>query len=135
MLRKTLLTSAAFVSVAGIASAQGTSLPSFNVDIGSLGYGAGVPANTYAAAGPAAGEWAAVDADLLDGLINFVSSPLVDITGAIDRKIEALLAHDSQHDDRAEGLPTMIREWAQVNATSAGHDGRAIESFRVVHTE
>lgn len=59
----------------------------------------------------------------------------VDITGAIDRKIEALLAHDSQHDDRAEGLPTMIREWAQVNATSAGHDGRAIESFRVVHTE
>ena len=59
----------------------------------------------------------------------------VDITGAIDRKIEALLAHHSQNDDRAEGLPTMIREWAQVNATSAGHDGRAIESFRVVHTE
>ncbi|MEM7143163.1 MAG: PIG-L deacetylase family protein [Actinomycetota bacterium] len=59
----------------------------------------------------------------------------VDITDAIDRKIEALLAHHSQNDDRADGLPTMIREWAGANAAAAGFEGRAIESFRVVHTE
>ena len=59
----------------------------------------------------------------------------VDITAAMDRKIDALLAHHSQNDDRAEGLPPMIREWAQANASAAGHAGLAIESFKVVHTE
>ena len=59
----------------------------------------------------------------------------VDITGALDRKIDALLAHHSQNDDRAEGLPGMIREWAEGNALAAGHAGRAIESFQVVLTE
>jgi len=59
----------------------------------------------------------------------------VDITAAMDRKIEALLAHHSQNDDRAEGLPPMIREWAQANASAAGHAGLAVESFKVVHTE
>ncbi|MDW3220094.1 MAG: PIG-L deacetylase family protein [Acidimicrobiales bacterium] len=59
----------------------------------------------------------------------------VDITDAIDRKIEALLAHHSQNDDRAEVLPGMIREWAEANAALVGHEGRAIESFRLVHTE
>jgi LmbE family N-acetylglucosaminyl deacetylase len=59
----------------------------------------------------------------------------VDITATIDRKIEALIAHHSQNDDQAEVLPTMIREWAEGNATTAGHEGRAIESFQVVHTE
>lgn len=59
----------------------------------------------------------------------------VDITDAIDRKIDALLAHHSQNDDRADGLPGMIREWAEAGAALAGHPGRAIESFRVVHTE
>ena len=56
----------------------------------------------------------------------------VDISAAVERKIEALLAHRSQNDARAEALPTMIRDWAQVNA---GLDGRSIESFKVVHTE
>ena len=59
----------------------------------------------------------------------------VDITDAIDRKIDALLAHDSQNGPRADGLPAMIRDWAHGNAAAAGHKGRAIESFRVVHTE
>lgn len=59
----------------------------------------------------------------------------VDITESLDRKIEALIAHHSQNDDRADGLPTMIREWAQGNAAMAGFEGRAVESFKVVHTE
>lgn len=59
----------------------------------------------------------------------------VDISDAIDRKIEALLAHHSQNGERADMLPTMIREWAESNAAAAGHPGRAIESFRVVLTE
>ncbi len=59
----------------------------------------------------------------------------VDITANLDRKIEALRAHHSQNDDRADALPSMIRDWAQTNARAAGHTGRAVESFRVVHTE
>lgn len=59
----------------------------------------------------------------------------VDITDRLERKIEALIAHHSQNDDRAEGLPVMIREWAKANATAAGHEGRAVESFQAVHTE
>ncbi|GJM38906.1 MAG: GlcNAc-PI de-N-acetylase [Acidimicrobiales bacterium] len=59
----------------------------------------------------------------------------VDVTDAIDRKIEALLAHHSQNDARADGLPGMIREWAEANAALAGYPGRAIESFRLVNTE
>ncbi len=59
----------------------------------------------------------------------------VDIGDALDRKIEALLAHHSQNDARAEMLPDMIREWSRVQAAAAGLDGRAVESFRVVVTE
>lgn len=59
----------------------------------------------------------------------------VDITDAIDRKIDALLAHHSQNGGRAEVLPAMIREWAAANAAAAGFDGRSIESFRMVLTE
>jgi len=58
----------------------------------------------------------------------------VDITASIDRKIEALLAHHSQNDDRADALPAMIREWAEANGAAAGIDS-AVESFKVVHTE
>jgi LmbE family N-acetylglucosaminyl deacetylase len=59
----------------------------------------------------------------------------VDITANFDRKIEALLAHHSQNDDRAEALPGMIREWGHANGTAAGLDGRTVESFKVVITE
>ncbi|MEQ8843090.1 MAG: PIG-L deacetylase family protein [Acidimicrobiales bacterium] len=59
----------------------------------------------------------------------------VDVTDAMDRKIEALLAHHSQNDARADQLPTMMGEWAKANATAAGLPGRAIESFKVIVTE
>jgi LmbE family N-acetylglucosaminyl deacetylase len=59
----------------------------------------------------------------------------VDITANMDRKIEALAAHHSQNDDRAAALPAMIRDWAETNATAAGHEGLAVESFKVVRTE
>lgn len=59
----------------------------------------------------------------------------IDITDALDRKIEALLAHHSQNDARAETLPAMITEWAEANADRAGLAGRPVESFRSVDTE
>jgi LmbE family N-acetylglucosaminyl deacetylase len=59
----------------------------------------------------------------------------VDITANMDRKIDALAAHHSQNDDRADALPAMIRDWAETNATAAGHEGLAVESFKVVRTE
>lgn len=59
----------------------------------------------------------------------------VDITANFDRKIEALLAHHSQNDARAEVLPAMIREWGHASGTAAGLDGRTVESFKVVITE
>jgi LmbE family N-acetylglucosaminyl deacetylase len=59
----------------------------------------------------------------------------VDITDSLDRKIEALMAHESQNAPRADTLPTMIRDWAHAGGTGAGLEGRAIESFKVVHTE
>jgi LmbE family N-acetylglucosaminyl deacetylase len=58
----------------------------------------------------------------------------VDITGVMDRKIEALLAHHSQNGGRATELPTMIRKWAKTSAEAAGLPVQAIESFRVVRT-
>lgn len=69
---------------------------------------------------------------LMAGTDNTLS---VDITDQIDRKIDALLAHHSQNDDRAEDLPIMISEWARENGTAAGLEGRPVESFKVVHTE
>lgn len=59
----------------------------------------------------------------------------VDIGGALDRKIDALMAHDSQNGPRADVLPGMIREWAAANAEASGTGWNAVESFRVVHTE
>lgn len=60
----------------------------------------------------------------------------VDISDAIDRKIDALLEHHSQNDDRADVLPDMIREWAADNAKASGIPGAtAVESFRSVNTE
>ncbi len=59
----------------------------------------------------------------------------VDISGAIDRKIEALLEHHSQNDSRADVLPAMIREWAEVQAEASGCAADLVEGFRVVITE
>ncbi len=59
----------------------------------------------------------------------------VDISGAIDRKIEALLEHHSQNDARADILPDMIREWAANTADASGCEADLIEGFRLVITE
>ena len=59
----------------------------------------------------------------------------VDITHALDRKIEALFAHESQNGPRADVLPGMIRDWAHANAAAADLEGRAVESFKVIVTE
>ena len=59
----------------------------------------------------------------------------VDVSDALDRKIDALMAHHSQNGQRTEVLPGMIRDWSRMTAESAGLEGRAIESFRAVNTE
>jgi LmbE family N-acetylglucosaminyl deacetylase len=58
----------------------------------------------------------------------------IDITAQIDRKIEALLCHESQHadPDRTEAL---VREWGRALGAAAGlPEGSAAELFRVVNT-
>lgn len=59
----------------------------------------------------------------------------VDISLTLDRKIDALMAHDSQNGPRADVLPAMIREWATANGEASGTGWAAVESFRSVHTE
>jgi len=59
----------------------------------------------------------------------------VDISDSLDRKIEALLAHHSQNDSRADTLPKMITEWARENAERAGLPECCVESFRSVNTQ
>lgn len=55
----------------------------------------------------------------------------VDITDVVDRKIAAILAHDSQHPRRDEVEP-MVRGWLGANATQFGLPaGRLAEVFRV----
>ena len=58
----------------------------------------------------------------------------IDITDAIDRKIEALLCHKSQLPD-PEATGEMVRGWTSMIATSAGlPEGRFAEAVRVVDT-
>lgn len=58
----------------------------------------------------------------------------VDITDAIDRKIDALLCHESQMAN-PQKMPEMLREWAMTQARRAGFDeGRMVESFRRLDT-
>jgi LmbE family N-acetylglucosaminyl deacetylase len=65
-----------------------------------------------------------------------VESPdrFVDITPAVDRKIEALMCHVSQHQDPV-AIETMVRAWTTATAAAAGlPEGAAAEAFRVVST-
>jgi LmbE family N-acetylglucosaminyl deacetylase len=58
----------------------------------------------------------------------------VDITVAIERKVEALLCHKSQSLD-PEGIGELLRGWAKMNAEGAGlPDGRYAEAIRVINT-
>lgn len=58
----------------------------------------------------------------------------VDITDTFDRKIEALLCHETQMPD-PDRIPPMMREWATQQAGAGGlAEGRLAESFRRVNT-
>ena len=58
----------------------------------------------------------------------------VDITDTMERKIEALLCHQSQMQD-PERIPVMMREWAAAQAAAGGlAEGRLAEGFRLVAT-
>lgn len=56
----------------------------------------------------------------------------VDITDRFDRKVAALQAHASQTGHMGEGLETMLRGWARLNAQAFQvGDGRLAETFCV----
>ena len=58
----------------------------------------------------------------------------VDITDQIDRKLDALRAHVSQHPDPAS-LDQLIRGWGEMVAAAAGYEpGRLAEGFQRVVT-
>ncbi len=58
----------------------------------------------------------------------------VDITAQVERKITALLCHESQHVDPVR-TATVVREWARATAAQFGlPDGSAAEAFRIVNT-
>lgn len=58
----------------------------------------------------------------------------VDITGVFDRKLAALLCHESQHADPARMEP-LLRDWGSATAAAAGFpEGRIAEAFRAIDT-
>jgi LmbE family N-acetylglucosaminyl deacetylase len=59
----------------------------------------------------------------------------LDITNAVDRKIQALMSHKSQLPD-PKATEDMVRAWTSVNAESAGlGDGHYAEVVRVVNSQ
>lgn len=57
-----------------------------------------------------------------------------DVTANVDRKIRALMRHETQHVDPA-GIEERVRGWMQMNAQRHGlPDGAAAEVFQVVDT-
>jgi LmbE family N-acetylglucosaminyl deacetylase len=59
----------------------------------------------------------------------------IDITTAVDRKIEALMSHKSQLPD-PHGTETMVRTWTSAVAQLAGlPEGRNAEAVRMVVTQ
>ena len=59
----------------------------------------------------------------------------VDITDVIDRKLEALRSHVSQHQD-PDRLDDLIRSWSAMIAKTAGFpDGRLAEGYQRIATE
>lgn len=58
----------------------------------------------------------------------------VDITETFDKKIEALLCHESQLQEPSR-IPPLIEEWGQRVAAEGGlDDGRLAEGFRLIET-
>ncbi len=58
----------------------------------------------------------------------------VDITDNVDRKIAALLRHESQHTD-PQRIEQMVRGWVTDTAARAGlPEGRSAEAFQVIST-
>jgi LmbE family N-acetylglucosaminyl deacetylase len=58
----------------------------------------------------------------------------IDVTDQVDRKIRALMCHETQHVDPA-GTGTRVRAWMQLTATTLGlAEGRSAEAFQVVDT-
>jgi LmbE family N-acetylglucosaminyl deacetylase len=63
-----------------------------------------------------------------------VPNRYVDTTDQFDRKIAALLRHESQHQD-PDGMKARIRSWNEFIATSGGlASGRTAEAFQVLDT-
>jgi LmbE family N-acetylglucosaminyl deacetylase len=58
----------------------------------------------------------------------------IDVTDQLDRKIRALLCHETQHQDPS-GVEQRVRGWMAATALAMGLDeGRLAEAFRVVDT-
>lgn len=77
--------------------------------------------------------WAVTELWVMASGMPGAASP-VDITAQVDRKIAALMCHESQHQD-PERTATMVREWTRATAAQFGlADGTAAEAFRVVNT-
>ena len=58
----------------------------------------------------------------------------VDVTDQVDRKVRALLCHETQHQDPT-GVESRVRAWMQMTARSFGlPEGRMAEAFQVVDT-
>ena len=59
---------------------------------------------------------------------------VVDITAQLDRKLRALRAHESQHEDQDQ-IASFVAEWGRTIGAQYGlGDGRAGEAFLVVDT-
>jgi LmbE family N-acetylglucosaminyl deacetylase len=63
------------------------------------------------------------------------SDRFVDITDVFERKLAALMCHESQHDD-PERLEVLLREWGRAIAAEARlPEGRIAEGFRAIDTK
>lgn len=62
------------------------------------------------------------------------SDHYVDVTDAVERKLDALHAHESQHVDPS-AMDARVREWMTMTAQAAGMEsGRYAEAFRRIDT-